>query len=152
MTTETTEMTDVTTEETDTETARTAAPAPESSEATTDPTDATGDPETFPREYVEKLRKENGDNRVKAKKADDYAQRLHTALVAETGRLADPTDLPFDEAHIDDPAALTAAVEELLNSKPHLANRKPTGDIGQGLVSEAADTVNLAGILRSNAR
>lgn len=152
MTTQTTEATDVTTAGTDTETAGTAAMPPEASEATTDPTDVTGDPETFPREYVERLRKENGDNRVKAKKADDYAQRLHTALVAATGRLADPADLPFDDAHIADAAALTAAVDELLNSKPHLASRKPTGDIGQGLVSEAAATVNLAGILRSNAR
>lgn len=141
MTTETPEATEATAD-TDTET----------TEVATDPADATGDPETFPREYVEKLRKENGDNRVRAKKADDYAQRLHTALVAGTGRLADPADLPFDEAHIEDPAALTAAVDELLNSKPHLASRKPTGDIGQGHVSEAAGTVNLAGILRSNAR
>ncbi len=47
------------------------------------------DPETFPREYVKKLRKESAGYRERAQQADTYAQRLHTALVAATGRLAD---------------------------------------------------------------
>lgn len=148
----TTEATEATATETTVETAQEPVTTPEAPEITTTAVEPTDDAETFPREYVEKLRKENGDNRVKAKKSDDYAARLHTALVRETGRLADPADLPFNDAHLEDPAALTAAVDELLNSKPHLASRKPTGDIGQGLVSEASGTVSLAGILRSNAR
>lgn len=106
--------------------------------------------ETFPREYVEKLRKEAADARVKAKRADDLAVRLHTALVAATGRLADPSDLPFDEAHLKDADALTAAVDELLARKPHLASRRPVGAIGQGATSNAP-SVDLAGILRQNA-
>jgi hypothetical protein len=108
------------------------------------------EPETFPRAYVEQLRTENAEQRVKAKRADDLAHRLHTALVAATGRLADATDLPFDEAHLDDADALTAAVDDLLSRKPHLASRRPTGDVGQG-VSPEASTVNLAGILRTAA-
>ena len=108
------------------------------------------DAETFPREYVEKLRKENADARVKAKRADDLAERLHTALVAATGRLADPSDLPFDDAHLEDADALNAAVDALLARKPHLASRRPVGAIGQGATSPA-DRVSLAGILRSNA-
>ena len=30
------------------------------------------------------------------------------------GQLADPTDLEFDEDHLDDPDALAAAVDDLL--------------------------------------
>ncbi|RYI24606.1 hypothetical protein EVU97_01970 [Dermacoccus sp. 147Ba] len=112
--------------------------------------DPSGD-ETFPREYVEKLRKENADARVKAKRADDLAARLHTALVAATGRLADPSDLPFDDAHLEDADALNAAVDALLARKPHLASRRPVGSIGQGATAPA-DSVSLAGILRHNAQ
>ncbi|MGG5172677.1 hypothetical protein ACQR35_10930 [Pseudarthrobacter sp. J1738] len=147
----TSEVTTLDPAETDVETARDAVDAPEVGEVDTDATDGTGDAETFPREYVEKLRKENGDNRVKAKKADEYAARLHTALVRETGRLADPADLAFNADHLEDPSALAAAVDALLTAKPHLTSRKPSGDIGQGLMSESAGTVSLAGILRSNA-
>lgn len=107
--------------------------------------------ETFPREYVEKLRKEAADARVKAKRADDLAVRLHTALVAATGRLADPSDLPFDEAHLEDADALSAAVDALVAAKPHLASRRPFGAIGQGATPTPAG-VDLAGILRAGAR
>lgn len=115
-------------------------------EPTTEP-----DPETFPREYVVKLRQEAAEARVKAKDRDTLAVKLHTALVAATGRLADPSDLPFDAAHLDDPDALTGAIDELLARKPHLASRRVTGDVGQG-VTGIADTVSLAGILRAGAR
>lgn len=106
--------------------------------------------ETFPREYVDKLRAENAENRVKAKRADDLAHRLHTALVTATGRLQDPSDLPFDESHLESDEALAEAIDALLDSKPHLATRKPAGDIGQGHYSENRDPVNLAAMLRSN--
>lgn len=89
-------------------------------------------PDVFPREVVEDLRKENGKYRQRAQLADTYAARLHTEIVKATGRLADPSDLEFDEAHLDDPEALTAAIDDLLARKPHLATRKPSGDIGQG--------------------
>ena len=124
--------------------------APDDERVDVDGSDDPSDAETFPREYVEKLRKEAADARVKAKRADDLAERLHTALVAATGRLADPSDLPFDDAHLEDADALNAAVDELLARKPHLASRRPVGSIGQGATS-AADSVSLAGILRHNA-
>jgi len=115
-----------------------------------DGTDA-DDGDTFPRAYVEKLRKESADYRTRAQRADDLAKRLHTSLVAATGRLADPTDLPYDEAHLDDPDALTAALDDLLATKPHLASRKPMfGDIGQGETGGSAD-VSLLDIMRANA-
>ena len=116
------------------------------------PADALEAPEqeSFPREYVEKLRKSEAGYRERAQRADTLAEWLHGALVAATGRLADPTDLPYDEAHLDDEDALAAAVDELLARKPHLASRRPTGDVGQGAAS-SGDSVDLAGILRAHA-
>lgn len=108
------------------------------------------DSDTFPREYVEKLRRENARYRERAGQADDLAHRLHAALVAATGRLADPSDLVFDEAHIGHEDALNTALDELLAAKPHLASRRPRGDVAQGAIT-SDDTVDLAGILRSRA-
>ena len=89
------------------------------------------EPETFPREVVELLRRERRRDRGRAKDRDDLAQRLHTALVAANGRLADPTDLEFADDHLADEDALTAAVDDLLTRKPHLASRKARGDVGR---------------------
>lgn len=110
----------------------------------------TEDSETFPRSYVEKLRKEAAGHRDRAKRADDLAARLHTALVEATGRLADARDLPFDESHLDDPQALSEAIDKVLADKPHLATRKPFGNIGQG-VAPVSNDVSLGGILRAGA-
>lgn len=112
--------------------------------------DASDDAETFPRSYVEKLRKEAAGHRDRAKRADDFAQRLHTALVEATGRLADARDLPFVESHLDDPVALSEAIDAVLADKPHLATRKPMGNIGQG-VAPVSNDVSLGGILRAGA-
>ncbi len=109
------------------------------------------EPETFPREYVTQLRDESAKYRQRAQDRDQLAQRLHAALTAATGRLADPDDLPFDEAHLDDTDAHTAAIDDLLARKPHLATRKPTGDVGQG-ATLTGDGLDLAGLLRRNAR
>lgn len=108
------------------------------------------EPDTFPRSYVEELRQENGKYRQRAQQGDAYAQRLHTELVRATGKLADPSDLPFDESHLDDPTALDAAITELVGRKPHLASRRPIGEIGQG-PSPSAGSVDLAAILRQKA-
>lgn len=123
---------------------------PDAPEDTGDAEAPLEDGDTFPRTYVEKLRAESAKYRQRAQQADALAGRLQTALVAATGRLADPSDLPFDESLLADPAALTTAVDDLLARKPHLASRKPRGDVGQG-TSGAAGTVDLAGILRSRA-
>lgn len=108
------------------------------------------DSDTFPREYVEKLRDENAKYRQRAQKADDLAHRLHKALTEATGRLQDASDLQYDETHLDDPEALETAISELLAKKPHLGSRKPAGNIGQG-VSQTTDTIDLAALLRSRA-
>lgn len=108
-------------------------------------------PDTFPRTYVEQLRKESAGYRERAQRADQLEQRLHTALVAATGRLADPTDLPFDVGHLDDADALTAAIDELVERKPHLKTRRLSGDVGQGAGGAKAGDVNLADLLRARA-
>lgn len=112
--------------------------------------DTDDDAETFPKSYVQKLRDENARYRQRAQRSDELAHRLHRALVAADGRLADPTDLEFDDGHLEDSEVLTAAVDELLRTKPHLAARKPAGDIGQG-ASGGNSTVDLAGLLRAGA-
>lgn len=121
---------------------------PDSSDSESDQDD---DSETFPRSYVERLRRESAGYRERATKGDTYAQRLHSELVRATGKLADPTDLTFDETHLDDPDALTAAVDDLLSRKPHLASRRPTGEIGQG-ATPSRTNVDLAAILRQRAQ
>lgn len=109
---------------------QTAAGDPDDDQPPADPDD--DDAETFPRSYVERLRRENQRYRDQAGHADDYAHRLHTEIVRATGRLADPTDVEFDAEHLADADQLDAAITALLDAKPHLAARRPAGDIGQG--------------------
>jgi hypothetical protein len=89
--------------------------------STTDTEDAdedqSEDADTFPRSYVERLRRESAGYRERAQTADTYAKRLHLELVRATGRLADPTDLEFDEKHLDDPDALVAARRRPIDSQ-----------------------------------
>lgn len=111
-------------------------------------TDDDTEADTFPREYVEQLRQENGRYRQRAQRADELAHRLHAEMVRATGRLADPADLEFDEDHLADPDKLTAAVDELLEAKPHLASRRPAGDIGQGQHGNGGGEFSLLGMLK----
>lgn len=113
------------------------------------------EPETFDRAYVQKLRDEAAGHRVKAKRADALSAALVTAHAASLGRLADATDFPFsddllDEDGMPDPAKVSTSVDELLTRKPHLAARRPTGDVGQGARAEA-DDFSLSGLLRRGA-
>lgn len=108
-------------------------------------------PKTFDESYVKALRKESAGYREKAKRADELAARLHSALVKADGRLQDPSDLPYDDAHLETPEAITEAIEALLQSKPHLASRRPSGVIPQGATPENGDGFSLAGLLRRNA-
>ncbi|WP_322857336.1 hypothetical protein [Mycobacterium shigaense] len=109
------------------------------------------DADQFPREYVEKLRKESAGYRDKAKTAegrsDELARQLFTARVAATGLLADPRDLPFDANWLDSETELRGAIAALLDDKPHLKARTITGDIGQGQRG-TPPPVSLIGLLR----
>jgi len=111
--------------------------------------------ETFDRDYVQKLRDEAASHRVKAKRTDALNARLATAQAAVTGKLADPTDLPFTDDLLDDDGLVdeykvSAAIDELIKRKPHLAARRPTGDVGQGARPEVPE-VGLAAMLRRGA-
>lgn len=140
-------MTEIETETIETE-QETPAESPENAPSTPDePTE----PDTFPRDYVERLRDESARYRQRAQRADDLAAALWGARVAASGRLADPTDLPMPEgADPLDPDAVATAVDDLLARKPHLASRRPRGDIGQGATA-SGEVVDLAALLRSNA-
>ena len=109
--------------------------------------------DTFPREYVERLRAENAEHRTARKAAEEaltpLQQRLFEVLVEKTGRLADPTDLAFDAALLEDDA-LTTALDGLLEAKPHLASRTVSGDIGQGAGGSTKE-FSLAGLLSAGA-
>lgn len=126
-----------------------AAPTTDDADSVSDEKDSGTD--TFGRTYVERLRRESATYRERAQRADDLAKRLHTALVTATGKLADASDLPFDAAHLDDADALTAAIDDLLAGKPHLASRRPFGDVGQGNRGNTSVPVNLADMLRARA-
>lgn len=113
-------------------------------------------PDVFPREYVEKLRRESAGYRERArqvdeveKRADELARRLHAALVAADGRLADPSDLPFDPAHLDGADSLKSAIADLVAAKPHLKARRVAGDIGAGYRGDSpAPRVDLLQIMK----
>ncbi|KJR08440.1 hypothetical protein [Gordonia sihwensis] len=105
--------------------------------------------DTFPRAYVEELRQEAAGYRTRVK---DLETKLHRLQVEQTGALADPADLEFDAAHLEDPEALQAAIEELLAAKPHLKARRFAPDAAaQGAKASASSGVDLLGILRQNA-
>lgn len=135
--------------------------APDASESASEslPEADTVEPEQFPREYVQQLRRESASYREKAKNAEKdaadataYAEgalrRLHVELVRADGRLADPADLEFAVENIFDESALTAAIDRLLEDKPHLRSRRPVGDVGQG-VKGSTETPSLLSMLKS---
>ncbi|MBS1696384.1 MAG: hypothetical protein JST91_29715 [Actinobacteria bacterium] len=134
------------------ETADTGTTPPE---ATADSPEATTEAEpegeeTFSAAYVRQLREENAKARVKAQRADELAHRLHAELVRATGRLADPGDIEYDAEHLDDGDKLTAAIDSLLEAKPHLRSRTPKGEVGQGVRGGPIEPVGLLGLLRSS--
>lgn len=105
--------------------------------------------DTFPRAYVEDLRKESAGYRTQVR---ELQERLHRMSVEQTGSLADPADLPFDAAHLESPEALQAAIAALLEAKPHLKARRFAPDAAaQGAMGQASGGVDLLGILRQNA-
>jgi hypothetical protein len=123
-----------------------------------------GEPDTFPRAYVEQLRKENAERRTRAEKLEgvnaNLVGRLLRAEVEADGRLADPADLLdgadaaalLDDDGAVDPEKVKAAVTELLGRKPHYAKRIG-GDVGQGARPDPADpNEELWGIIQARTR
>lgn len=113
-----------------------------------------GDGDTFPRKYVEELRKESAEHRTKAKAAEDranaLARKLHTALVSATNRLENPADLPFDAKHLEDSGQLDAALDALLADRPYFAKRVVKGDAGQGARGGPVEPFSLLGRLKGH--
>jgi hypothetical protein len=136
-----------------------ASPAgdPDPAEGTTpevDPVGAEGDTEMFPREVVEKLRRENASYCDRAKSAeartDELARALFTARVAATGKV-DPsavTEVRFDADILDDPDAIAQAVDNAIAERPFIKARKVSGDAGQGERGEGAGATTFADLFR----
>ena len=118
-------------------------------EGNSEPDNSGAEGDTFPRAYVEDLRKESAGYRTRVR---ELQERLHRMSVEQTGSLADPADLPFDPAHLDSPEALQAAIAALLEAKPHLKARRFAPDAAaQGAKGTASGGVDLLGMLRANA-
>ena len=118
--------------------------SPETPETGAESTEGGEQAKTFDAEYVGKLRDEAAGHRSKLR---DREQAMHRMLVEQTGRLADPADLAFDAAHLDDPEALGAAIDALLEAKPHLRARQ-FGGVEQGPTGKQTAEVDLLGTLR----
>lgn len=129
------------------------------SEAVTEASEGMSE-DTFPREYVEKLRKESQGLRDRLREAEDTTaskdeeleqvrRQLHKALVNADGRLVDADALEYSEDHLSDPEALAAAVAELLASKPYLSAKRFQGTVRQGAEPVSAP-VSLTALLRGN--
>ena len=103
---------------------------------------------TFSREYVEELRGEAAKYRTRAKHTEEVERRLHAALVSLDGRLQDATDLDFDPSHLEGDGGVEAAITALLEAKPHLAKRAPSGDVGAGVRGEVDAAPDLISIMR----
>ena len=106
---------------------------------------------TYKRYDIERMRRESNSYRERAQaaeaRADELAARLHTALVTATGKLADPSDLPFDPTHLDDVDQLNAAIDTLIDSKPHLKARE-FGPVGQGKHTNTAGPQDFSELFR----
>ena len=130
---------------------------PEGAPPADDDPEATGDERD---DIIKKLREENAAARIKAKRADDLQARLVASAVREgaSGILEDPSDLLLHRAEADllddegmpDVNKIAEAAQDLASQRPHLARRRPQGDIDQGARSEP-ESVDLAGMLRERA-
>ena len=103
---------------------------------------------TFSREYVEELRGEAAKYRTRAKHTEEVERRLHDALVRLDGRLHDASDLDFDPKRLEGDGGVEAAITALLEAKPHLAKRAPSGDVGAGVRGEVDAAPDLISIMR----
>ena len=103
---------------------------------------------TFSREYVEELRGEAAKYRTRAKHTEEVERRLHDALVRLDGRLHDASDLDFDPDRLEGDGGVEAAITALLEAKPHLAKRAPSGDVGAGVRGEVDAAPDLISIMR----
>lgn len=116
------------------------------------PADSEPDGDVFPRKVVEDLRRESATYRDRAKtaeaRADELARALFAARVEATGKLADAGDLDFDAELLDDADALDAAIDALIEKRPHYAKRRVSGAVGQGNQDSAASAPTFSDLFR----
>lgn len=100
---------------------------------------------TFSKEYVQELRDEAAKYRTRAKRTENLEQRLHDALVKLDGRLQDASDLQFDADRLEEEGGIEDAITALIENKPHLAKRVPSGNVGAGAgdVDGAPDLISI---------
>lgn len=136
------------------QTAEPPSTEPEESSAADETNTVGGEGDSFPREYVERLRAEAATARQQRTEERDARAALEadlwTARVSALGTLADPSDLPHPPGTEPTAEAVAEAVAALLEAKPHLARRRVTGSIGQGEGTHAAP-VSLAAMLAAGA-
>ncbi|UYM04214.1 hypothetical protein [Solicola gregarius] len=136
-----------------TEATETPQDPPESDEQTAEETEGRrGNPEAA-RYRVER-------NEARAER-DALLERISALQAAEVGRLAagpgklhDGSDLPFSETLLDDDGnvdreKVDAAVAELVEAKPHLAQPAYGGDVGLGNRGGSDTSTTWASVIRS---
>lgn len=113
------------------------------------------DPDTFPRSYVEQLRSEAAEHRLRAADADKFRDALRAAVLTSQSAtllrepLAWSDDYDDAETGLPDAEKISEAVQALAAEKPWLS--RPAGDVGQGFRGTESDAVNLADMLRAGA-
>jgi hypothetical protein len=133
----------------------TSDPAVEETKVIVDQDDNAETPEgdTFPREYVERIRNESRGYRDRVNTAearvDELSRALFTARAGATGTLADPSDLEYNAELLEDAGALAEAIETLTTAKPHLRARKLGGNVGQGVTGDQAAPTSLLAKLKA---
>lgn len=128
--------------------------APEATEPQGATAEPQAEPDSFDRPYVEGLRKESAGYRERANTAeataDQLGRQLFLAKVKADGRMADPTDLPYNAEALGDDSKLDAAISDLLASKPHFASRTPGSPLpGQGVIEQAPPSFSITSALKS---
>ena len=114
--------------------------------------------ETFSAEYVNKLRTEAAEARVRAGRVDDYAAELFRVVVEREAAayLRNGSDLhlePTDYLNSDgypDVERIREAAQALVEERPYLA--RVSGPVGQGPREPAEPAVTLGGLLRAAAQ
>lgn len=122
-------------------------------EVTTPETEAeAGENDTFPRSYVEELRRENASYRDKARAAqsqiDELSRELFTAKVQATGKVENPTEIPYNADILNDPDALSEAIDAAVSERPYIKRRTITGDAGQGQRSKPTAPQDFSALFR----
>lgn len=108
--------------------------------------------ETFPRSYVEKLRKENQGYRQRANTAearvDELSRALWAARVEATGEVENAAEVRYNADIADDADAITEAVHAAVSERPYIAKRKVSGSVGQGVTGSKDEPFSLLGRLQ----